>query len=94
MDDGSEIKLALTIDRKTKTAIFDFSGTSYQVFGNTNIPKSVVMSAIIYCLRCMIDLEIPLNHGCLLPITVKIPEESLLNPSEDAAIVGGNVLTS
>ncbi len=42
----------------------------------------------------MIDLEIPLNHGCLFPITVNIPEESLLNPSEDAAIVGGNVLTS
>jgi len=28
------------------------------------------------------------------PITVIIPENSLLNPTEEAPIVGGNVLTS
>jgi N-methylhydantoinase B/oxoprolinase/acetone carboxylase alpha subunit len=29
-----------------------------------------------------------------MPIYVKIPENSILNPSDDAAVVGGNVLTS
>lgn len=52
------------------------------------------MSAIIYCLRCLVNSDIPLNQGCLKPIEVIIPENSLLNPSEDAPIVGGNVLTS
>lgn len=28
------------------------------------------------------------------PITVFIPDKSILSPSDDAAIVGGNVLTS
>lgn len=37
---------------------------------------------------------IPLNQGCLAPITVRIPPNCLLNPSEEAAVVGGNVLTS
>jgi 5-oxoprolinase (ATP-hydrolysing) len=33
-------------------------------------------------------------QGCLHPIKTIIPENSMLNPSEDAAVVGGNVLTS
>jgi 5-oxoprolinase (ATP-hydrolysing) len=52
------------------------------------------MSAIIYCLRCLVNKDIPLNEGCLKPISVIIPKNSLLNPSEESAIVGGNVLTS
>ncbi len=42
----------------------------------------------------MVTRDIPLNQGCLAPITVKIPPGSLLNPSPSAAVVGGNVLTS
>lgn len=36
----------------------------------------------------------PLNQGVLNPIKIKIPNGSILDPSEDAAVVGGNVLTS
>ena len=54
----------------------------------------ITFSAIIYCLRSLIANEIPLNQGCLTPIDIKIPEKSLLNPSDGAAVVGGNVLTS
>jgi len=55
---------------------------------------TVITSAIIYCLRCLISEDIPLNQGCLKPINVKIPAKSLLSPSDHAAVVGGNVLTS
>jgi len=54
----------------------------------------VTYSAIIYCLRCLISEDIPLNQGCLTPIHVKIPKKSFLSPSATAAVVGGNVLTS
>ncbi len=54
MDDGSMIQLKLTIDRKQRSAFFDFSGTGYEVLANTNTPKAVTMSAIIYCLRALI----------------------------------------
>ena len=94
MDDGSIISLKMTINRKDKTAIFDFTGTSPQVYGNTNAPKAVVYSAIIYCLRCLVNTDIPLNQGCLKPIEVIVPKNSLLWPSPNAAVVGGNVLTS
>ncbi|KAJ5988288.1 hypothetical protein N7481_003498 [Penicillium waksmanii] len=62
--------------------------------GNVNAPEAVTYSAIIYCLRCLISEDIPLNQGCLKPIGVRIPPNSLLSPSETAAVVGGNVLTS
>jgi len=94
MDDGSEIKLQVDIDSREGTAKFDFSGTSPQVWGNINAPRAVTMSAIIYSLRCLVGQDIPLNQGCLNPIRVVIPPGCILDPSDGAAVVGGNVLTS
>lgn len=94
MDDGTDIKLTVDIDGKNGTAIFDFTGTGLEVHGNCNTPKAVTYSAIIYCLRCMVGHDIPLNQGCLVPIKVIIPQGTILNASEEAAVIGGNVLTS
>ena len=94
LDDGSPIRLALTIDRRSGSAVFDFSGTGLEIWGNCNAPRAVVKSAILYCLRCLIEKDLPLNHGCLVPVSIRIPEGCLLDPSPEAAVVGGNVLTS
>lgn len=94
MDDGSPIRLKITIDANKGEAVFDFEGTGPEVYANTNAPEAVTYSAIIYCLRCLIKEDIPLNQGCLSPINVKIPKKSFLSPSGNAAVVGGNVLTS
>ena len=94
MDDGSVISLKVSIDCDQGTAIFDFSGTGPEVWGNINAPKAVTHSALIYSLRCLVGQDIPLNQGCLQPVEIIIPENSLLNPSENSAVVGGNVLTS
>lgn len=94
MDDGSPIELRVRINPDEGSAEFDFEGTANEVLGNWNCPVSVVHSAIIYCLRSMVNVDIPLNQGCLTPITVNIPPGSMLSPSDDAAVVGGNVLTS
>ncbi|KAF5003661.1 hypothetical protein FDECE_9804 [Fusarium decemcellulare] len=94
MDDGSPIRLRIHIDAEKGEAEFDFSGTGPEVYGNVNAPQAITFSAIIYCLRCLISEDIPLNQGCLKPIHVKIPPKSILSPSPGAAVVGGNVLTS
>jgi 5-oxoprolinase (ATP-hydrolysing) len=81
----------------TLKPFFDESGSLTTIqwnTGNTNAPEAVTYSAIIYCLRCLISEDIPLNQGCLKPILVKIPKRSFLSPSDKAAVVGGNVLTS
>ena len=61
MDDGSTIRLALTINREDGTAKFDFTGTDPEMYGNCNAPRSITYSAIIYCLRCLVVADIPLN---------------------------------
>ncbi|CAK7201348.1 hypothetical protein SEUCBS139899_004052 [Sporothrix eucalyptigena] len=94
MDDGSPIKLKITINGEAGTADFDFSGTGPEVYGSTNAPTSVTYSAIIYVLRCLVKEDIPLNQGCLTPINVIMPQRTILSPSAEAAVVGGNCVTS
>ena len=62
MDDGSIINLYVRINKSDGSALFDFTGTTYQVNGNSNAPRAITLSAIIYCLRCMLNYEIPLNQ--------------------------------
>ena len=97
LDDGSAICVAITIE--SDRATIDFSGTAGVLPGNLNANRSIVTSAVLYCLRCLIDEDIPLNAGVLAPIEIVLPE-CLLNPkgSDDPrkcpAVVGGNVETS
>ena len=75
-------------------AIVDFSGTDSQMDNNLNAPVAVTKAAVLYVFRLLIDKDIPLNSGCLDQIEIIIPKGSLLNPNDDAAVVGGNVETS
>lgn len=94
LDDGTAINLTIDINKQTGAAVFNFEGTGPQSFGNLNAPRSITYSAILYCLRSMIRDDIPLNEGCLKPLEIKIPDDTLLSPRHDAATVGGNVETS
>lgn len=94
MDDGSALALRVDIDAETGSAIFDWTGTSEETLNCLNAPKALTHSAIIYCLRCLVDQDIPLNQGCLAPIEVIIPEGTILNPSPWAAVCAGNSITS
>lgn len=63
LDDGTKIKLTIEINRQTGGAIFDFTGTGHEIYGNLNAPPAVTASAIIYCLRCLLtEMDIPLNQ--------------------------------
>ncbi|KAJ9397496.1 hypothetical protein DTO282F9_5501 [Paecilomyces variotii] len=94
LDDGTEIHLAVRIDAANGSADFDLTGTGPETYGNRNAPSSLVYSAIIYALRAMINEEIPLNQGCLQPVNIIIPENTVLSPSSGAAVYTGNTLTS
>ena len=106
LDNGAPITASISIahDRQESdpsgSATIDFEGTGGVLPGNLNANPAITTSAIIYCLRCLIDEAMPLNGGILQPIQIKIPESTLLNPPRDLdpnrcpATVGGNVETS
>jgi N-methylhydantoinase B/oxoprolinase/acetone carboxylase alpha subunit len=94
MDDGAIIQVNITINRSARSATIDFTGTSGQRPTNFNAPRAVTTAAVLYVFRCLIDTDIPLNAGCLRPLTIIAPEGSMLNPTYPAAVVAGNVETS
>ncbi|MGW8768124.1 hydantoinase B/oxoprolinase family protein [Streptomyces sp. NPDC055815] len=93
-DGGAVIQVAVRVDRERRSAVLDFTGTSAQLPGNANAPTAVVMAAVLYVFRTLVDEDIPLNSGCLEPLEVRVPPGSMLAPVHPAATVAGNVETS
>jgi 5-oxoprolinase (ATP-hydrolysing) len=94
MDSGATIAVRVTVDRATRSATIDFTGTSAQLDTNFNAPSSVAIAAVLYTFRTLVADEIPLNDGCLRPLHVVVPEGSMLAPTYPAPVVAGNVETS
>ncbi|MFY7804081.1 MAG: hydantoinase B/oxoprolinase family protein [Limnoraphis robusta] len=94
MDGGSKIKVTIKINKQTRSATIDFSGTSQQLNSNFNAPQAVCKAAVLYVFRTLVNDNIPLNAGCLKPLNIIIPEGCMLNPRYPAAVVAGNVETS
>jgi 5-oxoprolinase (ATP-hydrolysing) len=94
MDDGSLIHVRITIEREARRARIDFSATSPQRPNNFNAPPAISRAAVLYVFRTLVDDDIPMNDGCLIPLEIVIPEGSMLRPRYPAAVVAGNVETS
>ncbi|MBY0530345.1 MAG: hydantoinase B/oxoprolinase family protein [Xanthobacteraceae bacterium] len=94
MDQGTVIKVKISIDKKKREATVDFTGTSPEQNTNFNAPAPVTRAAVLYVFRVMVDDEIPMNAGCLRPIRIVVPQSSMLAPQYPAAVVAGNVETS
>ena len=94
LDSGDRIQVKVTVNPHDRSAIVDFTGTSSQVASNFNAPAAVCKAAVLYVFRTLVEDDIPLNAGCLKPLSIVIPPGSLLNPNSPAAVVAGNVETS
>jgi N-methylhydantoinase B/oxoprolinase/acetone carboxylase alpha subunit len=94
LDNGSQIQVTITIDKSSRSAKIDFTGTSPQLTSNFNAPFAVCKAAVLYVFRTLVNDDIPLNAGCLKPLEIILPEGCMLNPCYPAAVVAGNVETS
>ena len=94
MDNGQVVAVRIAVEPLAGTATVDFTGTSPQQANNFNAPLAVTTAAVLYVFRTLIDEPIPLNAGCLRPLTIVVPHGSMLDPIAPAAVVAGNVETS
>ena len=94
LDNGAQVRVAVTVDHAARSATLDFTGTSAQLPNNFNAPRAVTSAAVLYVFRTLLDEDIPMNAGGLKPLTIVVPEGSMLNPRYPAAVVAGNVETS
>ncbi len=94
MDDGHQVSVTISVDHEDRSARIDFTGSSPTHPGNFNAPSAIAHAAVLYVFRCLVDDDIPLNAGCMEPLEVVLPDESMINPSYPAAVIAGNVETS
>ena len=80
MDNGARVAVKISLDKATRSATFDFTGTSAQLPDNFNAPYSIVRAASLYVVRTLVDDPIPMNDGCLRPITLVVPDGCMLSP--------------
>lgn len=94
LDDGSLLQITITINADQMTV--DFTGTGAVNPNAFNANRAIVESAILYCMRCIIHQDIPLNSGVMEPINIILPTCMLNPPACDdplkhAAVAAGNV---
>ncbi len=96
-DDGmgqQDIRIEVEVHAKQGRMHLDFAGTAQQVMGNINCPLSVAAAAAFYVFRCLMPVQTPACAGSFRPVTLSIPEGTLLNARRPAAVAAGNVETS
>jgi 5-oxoprolinase (ATP-hydrolysing) len=90
IDDGTPLKVAIRVDHAARKAVIDFRGTGPQRPGNFNAPAAVCRAVVLYCFRCLVGEDIPLNDGCLKPLEIIVEPGTFLSPLPGAAVVAGN----
>jgi 5-oxoprolinase (ATP-hydrolysing) len=94
IDDGTPLRVAVRVDRADRRAVIDFTGTGPQRPDNFNAPPAVCRAVVLYCFRCLVGEDIPLNDGCLVPLEIVVPDGTFLSPRPGAAVVAGNTEVS
>jgi N-methylhydantoinase B len=77
------LKVALRIDEDHLTA--DFSGCPPEVPGPTNLGPAHATTATFTMAKAFLDPQGPINAGAMRPITVIVPEGTMLNARPPAA---------
>ena len=88
-DDGLgtlDIPIKVKIDVAGDRIHFDFTGTSPQVAGNINVTLNATQASVAYCLKALLDPEIPNNEGVLEVCEIECPKGTLLNCSPPAPV--------
>ena len=88
-DDGMErgsIPVHVRVVISGSSIDFDFTGTGDQVAGAINCVQSSTLASVYFAIRAITGDEIPNNAGCYRPVTLTIPEGSILNCTYPAPV--------
>ena len=84
LDESVRIEVAVTVSGNKLHC--DFEGTDPQTRGPFNAVKSGSQAAAYYAVRAVTDSSIPTNGGCFRPVSLHLPEGTLVNPVEPAPV--------
>ena len=83
-----KIQVAITIDEDRMT--FDFEGTDRQTDGiiNSAKPNTIAYVGVVLSALCP---DIPVNAGFFAPLTILLPEGTIVHPTAPAATLAGTI---
>ncbi|MDQ8188125.1 hydantoinase B/oxoprolinase family protein [Pelagicoccus sp. SDUM812002] len=98
LDNGAEVCVKVST-QESGNWLIDFSGSADVQLDNYNATPAIATSAVIYVLRLLANVDVPLNEGFLDVVDIRIPEGMLnpvfdQNPEKCPAVVAGNVEVS
>ncbi|MDP6385906.1 MAG: hydantoinase B/oxoprolinase family protein, partial [Planctomycetota bacterium] len=89
---GSKYTIRVKITVNDEDITFDYSDTDAQTNGFVNGTYTSSASATLLTFLQMVNPDIPHNHGMVSPVSMVIPEGTILNASYPAATTFGNHL--
>jgi N-methylhydantoinase B len=92
--DPVKICVAIRTDPARESLCVDFTGSAAQVSGSLNAVAAITWSATFYVLRCLLPEEAAPTAGLMRPVSLILPEGTIVNARPPAAVAAGNVETS
>lgn len=92
--DDAPVAVRVRVEIAGDGAVFDFSASDDAVAAPINTTPFVVGAAVFYCIRALIGHDIQPNGGCYRPLGIITRKGSLLDPTGNEPVVGGNHETS
>lgn len=84
---GPPVEIRVQVTVKGDEVVIDFTGTAGQVRSMFNSPYASSVAAAVTAIRAVLsDTEMPANDGCNRPLTIILPEGSILNPHAGAPV--------
>ena len=97
-DDGihhhEPIRIQVAVEIDGSDVHVDFTGTADQVDGPVNSVPAATISAVYFAIRMITGPDIPTNSGCFEPVSVHLPERSLVNPAPPSPVNARTVTIS
>jgi N-methylhydantoinase B len=88
-DDGLEardVRFKLTIEKRGRRILFDWTGSDRQVPGNVNLTFNATQSCVFFGLKAVLDPDLPNNQGVLDAVEIVAPLGSVANCVSPAAV--------
>jgi N-methylhydantoinase B len=93
-NDGFEKPLHIQVEvfREGDRLVVDFDGTDASVDRGINVPLAYTTAYSCYAVKCVVAPDVPNNEGSFLPIEVRAPRGSLLNPVHPAPTAARHIV--
>jgi N-methylhydantoinase B len=93
-NDGFEkpLHVQVMIAKEGDQLVVDFAGTDPSVDRGINVPLAYTTAYSSYAVKCVVAPDVPNNEGSFLPIVVRAPSGSLLNPVHPAPTAARHIV--